>query len=81
MYIKTDPERNALVTFQIHPAHFFFKKKMENPKTLQELISLISNELGSGKGITDADVDIAKISSWMSSYQSNSEDWKQYALW
>jgi hypothetical protein len=54
---------------------------MESPKNLQELITLIRNELGAGKGITDADTDISKIISWMSSYQSNSEDWKQYALW
>jgi hypothetical protein len=54
---------------------------MNSPKTLQELISMISNELGTDKGLTHADVDVSKIRQWMSSYQSNSEDWKQYALW
>jgi hypothetical protein len=54
---------------------------MNSPQTLQELVELISNELGSNKGLTHADVDVDKISRWMSSYKSNPEDWEKYALW
>jgi hypothetical protein len=54
---------------------------MNSPQTLEELVALISTELGSNKGLTDADVDVEKISRWMSSYESNPEDWKKYALW
>lgn len=52
-----------------------------HPKTLQELISMISTELGADKGLTHADVDVDKIRQWMSEYQSNADDWKKYALW
>lgn len=51
------------------------------PQTLHELVSMIRNELGSDKGLTHAEVDVKKISQWMSNYQSNAKDWNKYALW
>jgi hypothetical protein len=54
---------------------------MNCPQNLQELVSMIKNELGTDKGLLCADVDIEKIKLWMSSYESNAEDWKKYALW
>jgi hypothetical protein len=54
---------------------------METPTSLEHLISLIHQELGPDKGLSHDSVNVDKIMYYMKSYQSNEQDWQQFALW
>jgi cysteine dioxygenase len=51
------------------------------PKSLDHLIELIHQELGTDKGLGHVDIDVAKIQALMTSYESNEQDWEKFALW
>ncbi|GAB5588017.1 hypothetical protein Unana1_02917 [Umbelopsis nana] len=50
------------------------------PKTLQDLIARIHEELGPDGGLDSEHIDANHIIALMESYSSNAEDWEQYAM-
>lgn len=50
------------------------------PKTLQDLIARIHEELGPDDGLDSEHIDANHIIALMESYSSNAEDWEQYAM-
>ncbi|KAH8554335.1 RmlC-like cupin domain-containing protein [Umbelopsis sp. PMI_123] len=50
------------------------------PKTLQDLVACIHAELGPDGGLDSDHIDANRIIALMESYNSNAEDWEQYAM-
>ena len=52
----------------------------EVPQSLNHLVELIYNELGSDKGLTSKDVNVDKIIRLIQEYKSEESEWASYAL-
>lgn len=50
------------------------------PRTLHDLVARIHDELGPDAGLDSEHIDANRIIALMESYNSNAEDWEQYAM-